>query len=237
MMKPTAFAYAVLSVVTTLLLLTGARGHAAETLQMNEDFLRPAARASEPLNGLVAKDGNQKWEATKNLFVISNNQDAQVSVKDNGIFQARLPLPAQPRNIIIEADMKAISSGDQQTWVAIGLGAPTQFGTLWPNGVVLLLNTRGEFECHYVKADGKTLELIKRGKITEFNPDQMVTLHLEFNSELQTLGISVNGRSVLSDYELANKNFVVEPKFAGFSGYSQKSMESTLTRFQLSVQP
>lgn len=236
-MKKILFLYGTLPVLTALVFFAGARSHAGETVQVNEDFLRPAARASEPLNGFAAKEGNQKWEATKNLFVISNNQNAHVSVKDDGIFQARLTLPEKARSISVEADMKAISSGDQQTWVAIGLGTPVQFGTLWPSGVFLLLNTRGEFECYYVKADGKTRELIKRAKINEFNPDQMVTLHLEFNSELQTLGISINGRSVLSDYELANKNLVVEPKFAGFSGYAQKSMESTVTRFQLSVQP
>ncbi|AHF94735.1 hypothetical protein OPIT5_24370 [Opitutaceae bacterium TAV5] len=200
-----------------------------------------ATTTAKPLNGTgpdQPADSAGAWIASPNLELHSEDGRGFVSVKNAGSFIGKVALPSDttPATIVVEAALKAVSATGSQCWVGLGLGNPPtdKVNSTWSQGgLLLLLNTKGEIECHL---SGAKLILLKRVRVPGYDPEKPTTLRLSYNAAQQTLSASANETVVVSEYELANHDFTPDAKFAGISGYGQKPGTDLVNSFKIEIQ-
>ncbi len=212
---------------------------AADTKFLFKDNFTASTGAAQPLNGSKpAGEKSAAWIASPNLRLGTQDGHGFVTVSNAMPFIGKVALPADAASgtLVIEAEVKAVSANEKQCWVGIGLGNPptNKVNSTWSKaGIILLLNTRGEFECHL---SGDKLILLKRGRVSNYDPAKNVTLRLVCNLAAQTLTATANGSPVVTDYELANHDFTPDARFAGISGFGQKNDADLVSSFKIEIQ-
>ena len=196
--------------------------------------------AGQPLNKRRVEQGDEIWEAAGDLIILRDGDRGFASVRTLGSLVARLPVPKKAKILTMEGSLRAAPGTDKMSWVAIGLGNPSlnPISITWPEGVFVLLNTSGEFECHYNPGgSGAKLRRLKSGKVAGFDVAKPTSFLVRLDREFLTLDVEVNRVVVLDHYELANVAPSLAPSFAGFSGYGQKPGTDIISRFSLKTAP
>jgi len=195
-----------------------------------------------PLHKLSVEKGDVLWAATRNVVLGGEGISGFfVTVNDNMPFAARVALPTDAKVITVEAEVRAVPSNPEKpNFVAVGIGNP-QLGTpTWGKGVYVFLQPTGHFVFSYDSdpADftSKSAVPLKGGEAFEYTPDKMTKVKLEYNDTKHTVSAWVNGVPVLQDFEL-KADYVVEPMFAGVSGYAQAANAPTAGKFTVTVAP
>jgi len=60
-------------------------------------------------------------------------------------------------------------------------------------------------------------------------------LRLEYDKLNKNVSFVVNGMKVLNQYDVSNNEFVLQPVYAGFSGYDQKPGVTTVDNFSVTA--
>lgn len=232
-----SFRTSALSSLFALLVAAAPAAHAA----LLADTFANATPGGVDLDLRRLTGGSESWEASNNLFVLREGNRGFASARTVGSFVARVPVPGRAKVITIEGDLRAVSGTDKASWTAIGLGNPSMnpIQMLWHEGVFVLLNTRGEYECHYSPGGPSAkLHRIKLGRIAGIDPAKPTPFLLRLNTETLTLHVEVNKRPVIENYELANiDGLSLNPAYAGFSGYGQAPGIDVISRFSLRTEP
>lgn len=182
--------------------------------------------------------GPGTWEASRNLTVVREGGRGFATVGAPGSFVARVPVPADGKTLVLAGELRAVAGTERGGWVAIGFGEPSlnPVKTLWTGGVFVLLNPRGEFECHYSPSgESARLQRIRSGRIANHDASKPTPFVLRLDREHLTLDVEINGTAVIRRYELANLTDSVSSAFAGFSGFEQKPGTDLVSSFSVSV--
>lgn len=226
--------------LVSLLALAVASAPVIHAAQFTDSFANGTANGVD-LHMRRMSGGSEIWEATNNLIVVRDGGRGFASVRTVGAFVARIPVPPRARVLTLEGDLRAVSGTDKACWTAIGVGNPAlnPITMLWPGGVFVLLNTRGEYECHYSPSGtSPKLQRIKMGRVAGIDPSKPTPFVMRVDTEAHTLTVEVNKQVVVDNYELANLgDYALHPHFAGFSGYGQAPGTDVISRFSLRTEP
>jgi len=204
-------------------------------LDLEDRFELKGRPEGTPLGSSNAGDSQVKWIASSNLKLSKVYGTSCVVFSDPGAGFAKVPVEEGAKVISVAARLwpRSVESG-KNTWMAIGLGNPigTRKDITWANGLLLLINTAGYFEFFVSDADSKLTKLAN-GKVSDYRPDDFNEVRLDYRRKDNTLDIYVNGTRVPQQIDLAEKASMVDPAWAGFSGFGQPSNQPTVANFVL----
>jgi hypothetical protein len=208
----------------------------AEPITFQDDFDRKGKEAGAPLNGQHVGAGPAVWQATSNVLT---SEGAGLRVTDQGAFVGRVALPADLKEIAVEAGIRPVQFSSTPPWIAAGIGNAQlenpNFGGLfllvYPGGIYnLLLNPdpKDARSAHAVS--------LKSGRITSWNPDGMNRVKIVYNRGSDSVSAFANGDEKLADaVSLKEKNLSLDCGYAGFSGFGQSSEARIVGGFTATV--
>jgi hypothetical protein len=188
-----------------------------------------------PLSGSPAGKDPGTWQATANLKHVSASKGNGITVINGGSFMGRLAVPDAAQVITAEAVLRPTAGG----WVAVGIGSPSLGTPPWGHGVYVIVNAGGTYTLagndDPADWESKKMVQLKNGVLPDFLPFQPVKLKIEYNRTAKTVTVWAGWSKLVDALNLAEKGFVVEPAFAGFSGYGQAAGNVIVDDFSLSV--
>lgn len=201
-----------------------------------EDHFEAGSRGAK-LDGSPADACGQKWIATENLQFSSYEGKGCVVYTDSEAGLAKLPVPDDAGAISVEAQVwpHRLTDG-KETWLAIGLGNPStsRRDITWSNGLFLLINTAGFFECFRKDASGH-LTKVADGAVPNFRKDDFNTIRFDYAKKKNTVELFLNDEPHEKPIELDPYGTEFEPLWAGFSGGSQPPDQPSIGRFSVKV--
>lgn len=216
----------------------GATEAGSPAFAFRDDF---SGKDGAKLHGTRPSGAPVAWQATANLVFIKADGKGAASPTGAHSFAAHVPLPPSTSGrLTVEATLKAVTQSGKQDWVALGFGNPTaseKSAVRWPEGVFVLLRPNGGYTL-FLSPDGELDRLIplKNGVL----PDALskpVPVRLVYDFGLETLGLWIDGKPIVKDYELANRNYTPRVTAAGFSGFGQQPGTASVTAFKVGIEP
>ncbi|PAW79167.1 MAG: hypothetical protein B9S32_04215 [Verrucomicrobia bacterium Tous-C9LFEB] len=208
-------------------------------LQFEERFTLIGRSAGRALDKTEMDNGKATWEATQNVLVDSQKNEGALIAVDKKPFAGRILIPAGTKKITVKATLRPEQAVGEKSWVAIGIGNPKLGIPVWGQGIFLYATTDGRFglagDPDPEDMMAKELVMIKSGPIPEYEKGETVKVRLEYDVDIKTVSAWINEAQICDNLNVSTKKFVVDPAFAGFSGYNQKVEISPIEKIQILI--
>jgi hypothetical protein len=204
-----------------------------------QDDFSSATNQAQSLDSIRPAGATVPWQASANLVLCEIDGKGAISSTRYSTFVGRVSLPSGVEGrLTLEATLCAVARPEKQDWVALGFGNPgasEKSAVRWPQGVFVAIRPNGGYTL-FLSPDGEIERLIpiKKGKLAEA-VSRPVPVHLVYDPHLQTLSLTLDGKVVMRDYELANRNFTPTLRAVGFSGFGQEPGTATVSAFKVQV--
>ncbi len=202
----------------------------ADTVVLQDNFDSKTAEEGTPLDSQKVGASQTMWEATSNALIVKG---AGIRASDDNPMVCRVPVPADAKEITVEADLKPDLKG--KGWMAVGMGsgapANPNFG-----GLFLLVFPNGGYSLMFnpLPDDTRSASVVtfKSGRIQSWNPDGMNTLKLVYNRETGMVSAFANGtEELVKGVSLTEKKLTLKAEFAGVSAIFQTSEGRSVGKF------
>lgn len=214
----------------------------AENLIKADLAFKPDA-IGKPIAGIKVLPGSPLvWQATPNVVAVATKAVSGLGVADTRShgFLSRVPINGTPETISLQAEIRlAEVPHDKSGWISVGIGnstmGPSNLNISWGEGIFLLADTRGMFQCVYnpSASDHQQAVQFRSGMIEDFMVDGWITLGLDYNRAKNTVTMTVNGKTVLKNFALESRGFTPNPFTAGVSGYGIEAQQVNIKGFSL----
>ncbi|XHR29712.1 MAG: hypothetical protein ACFUZC_03960 [Chthoniobacteraceae bacterium] len=201
-------------------------------LDLEDQFELKGRPEGTLLDSSNAGNSPLKWIASSNLRLTGSGC---VVFADAGSGIAKVPIEGGSNVVTVSARLwpRTIESG-KNTWLAVGVGNPaeTRKDVTWSNGLFLLVNTSGYFQCFVSDASGKMTKLAE-GAVSDFRPADFNEARLEYRRQENTLALYLNGTAFPRQIDLSDNGGKINPAWAGISGGGQPSNQPSIANFVL----
>lgn len=203
-----------------------------------DNFGLKERRSGSVLNKTMTETGQGIWESTPNVLLAGKDEGGFVTVANKDPFAGRLKIPDDARVITV---VGKIGAQNENSWTAIGIGNPKLGTPPWGTGVFLLFNFDGSYrllgDSDRNDVESKHIIQLAWGKVAGYTKGELVEVKMEYDVTSKTVSLWINDAQCIDNRDISDKGFVVEPVYAGFSGYNQKIGSSIVEKFELTAKP
>jgi hypothetical protein len=233
-----------LVLLSVAILIRSSIAQALADTSLTETFSETGQRTvGDSLDGTMTDGSSGSWNATPNVLIGGESGKGYAVMKNNELFLGKVAILSEAKTIRLEAQVRVVPDGKNDSFVAIGFGNPPSFNITWLGGIVLRMHSSGNAELMIHPDNHDTLDANRADALVPiaslkrdgFRADDFIKLALFYDVSNNVVSAWVNDKAIVDGFKLSNKGFIPVTRFAGFSGWAQKPDVPTVKDFHLTV--